>query len=262
MHSNRGAAAAAVAAGGLTVLCLSQLPDGPKEADASAAQVRAFVAAHGDTVRASLASGALAAVALLVLAVLLRRHLTRAGAGLSAQLAPPAAAATAVVLLVGCALRSPLAREDLTGHDAAVQGWYALGDAADGVLDLSAVTGGLLVGVLSVAAWNRRGLPRGLAVPGAVIAAAGLLSALTPLEGPTEGLLHLPLVVSYVLWPVWLVVAGVFLAVGRTARRVGAPSPAGPVDPTPVSAGVLAPIAVSTGSVGPVPAAVSVRSIG
>ncbi len=143
-----------------------------------------------------------------------------------------------------------------------VQGWYALGDAADGVLDLSAVTGGLLVGVLSVAAWNRRGLSRGLAVPGAVIAAAGLLSALTPLDGPTEGLLSVPLAVAYVLWPMWLVVAGLFLAVGRTARRVAATPPAMAVDPALQSADTVSPAVASPGSVGPVAVAASVPSFG
>jgi hypothetical protein len=231
------AASTATATGVLTIAGAVLVPEGPPTATATAAQVAAYYSEHTATLQWSIACWSLAAVALIVFSAVASTLIQRAGQ-------PPELAMTCgyggvVAATINLVAQAPLAagvREDFSAASATTRtSLYVVEEMTFCLGDLALPGAGLLVGALSVAAVRRTVLPHWFGYPGALIAIAAVLGALAPIHGETVGVFEILEVAAYILWPFWLVAAGLTLAVrGRSASRDATTTPV-VADPRPAS---------------------------
>jgi hypothetical protein len=90
---------------------------------------------------------------------------------------------------------------------------FTITDVLYNSLDLMLPAIGVLIGSLAILALNRLILPRWLGLFGILVAACTILGALAPIHGETVGIFEILEVAGYLLWPLWMIAAGITLAV-------------------------------------------------
>jgi hypothetical protein len=204
-----------VLTGVLAIVASGLVPDAPSTATARDEEITEYWAAHMSALQWSVALWSLAAVGLLVFAAYaptllegshhhpaLRRLTTAAGA------------CAASVMLASQATLAVAVREDFTAADATVRRTvFILTDVLYNALDLMLPAIGVLIGSLAILALNRLILPRWLGVFGLLVATFAILGALAPIHGEAIGPFEILEVAGYLLWPLWMIAAGITLAV-------------------------------------------------
>ena len=215
------AAVAAATAGVCAIVAGGTVVDGPSEATADPAEILRFQAEHGAQMRLSVVATMLAGLALLVFAAA-AAELLRTERGVLPRLAGVAAGATGILLLTAAAPRVVLLREELEGIEPGVLvGWYGLNDLTDMLTDAAVVTAAVMVAAFGVVTAGRGELPRPLGWFAGALGVIGCVAVLAPLDGPVDGPLVVAVSATFMLWPVWMVAAGIALALRRTRVPVG-----------------------------------------
>src|SRR4051794_38053741 len=202
-------AVAAAAAGALEIVGGATVVDGPSEATATPEEILRFHADHAGQMQVSVVATILAGLALLVFAAG-AGELFRPGEGILGRLVGMAGVAPGILLLAGQAPRAVLLREDLGDIDPTVlSGWYALNDLTDMLVDAAVVTAALTVAAFGLVAARTRVLPRALGWVAGVIGVVGVAGSLATLDGPVDGPFVVCVSAVFMLWPVWMVAAGI-----------------------------------------------------
>ena len=213
--TRRVAAVAGVLTGVLAIVASGLVPDAPSTATGTDEQIAGYFAAHTSALQWSVAFWSFAAVGLLVFASYaptllegsprhpaLRRLTTAAGA------------CAAGVMLASQATLAVAVREDFSAADATVRRTvFTITDVLYNSLDLMLPAIGVLIGSLAILALNRLILPRWLGLFGILVATCAILGALAPIHGETVGIFEILEVAGYLLWPLWMIAAGITLAV-------------------------------------------------
>jgi hypothetical protein len=213
--SRRVAAASAVLTGLLALVASGVVPDAPSTATATDKAVAGYFDAHTSMLQWSVVLWSFAAVSLMVFtafsgALLHELHGNRA----LRRLATAAGTCAASLILASQATLSFAVREDFTAADPAVRrSVFVITDVMYCALDLVLPAIGLFVGSLALLAVGRLLLPRWLGTLGVVVSACAILGALAPIHGESVGVFEVIEVIGYLLWPLWMLIAGVTLGV-------------------------------------------------